>query len=153
MRAVVQRVARAAVHTTGREHARIGAGLAILLSVGPEDTDQTCDRLAAKIGALRIFPDAGGKMNVSARDAGLAMLVISQFTLHANATRGNRPSLIGAAPPSLAERLYERFLDQLRRRGLEVASGVFGAHMLVELVNDGPVTLVLSTEPWETRIS
>ncbi len=153
MRAVVQRVARAAVVIEGKEHGRIARGLAILLSVGPEDTEATCDRLAEKVAALRIFPDAGGKMNVNAGDAGGAALVVSQFTLHANTTRGNRPSFVGAAPPPLAERLYERFLQRLRLSGLEVAGGVFGAHMMVELVNDGPVTLVLSTEPWETRIS
>jgi D-tyrosyl-tRNA(Tyr) deacylase len=153
MRAVVQRVARAAVHVEGRERGRIGAGLVVLVSVGPADDEASCDRLAAKVAALRIFPDAAGKMNVAAGAAGAEVLVISQFTLHADTTAGNRPSFIGAAPPPLAERLYERFLEHLRRSGgLPVVGGVFGAHMVVELANDGPVTLVVSTEAWDTRV-
>ncbi len=152
MRAVVQRVSQAAVSVDGRRRGQIEKGLAVLLSVGAEDTEATCDRLAAKVAALRIFPDAGGKMNVAAAEARAAMLLVSQFTLHADTTRGNRPSFVRAAPPPLAERLVGRFAESLRRRGLEVVAGVFGVHMLVEIVNDGPVTLVLSTEPWETRV-
>lgn len=152
MRAVVQRVSRAAVSMDGRRQGEIEKGMAVLVSVGPEDSDYTCDRLAAKVAALRIFPDAQGKMNVAAAEAGAAVLVVSQFTLHADTTRGNRPSFVGAAAPALAERLVGRFADALRGRGLQVERGVFGAHMLVEIANDGPVTLVLSTEPWETRV-
>jgi D-tyrosyl-tRNA(Tyr) deacylase len=152
MRAVVQRVTRAKVHVEGQERGRIGPGLVVLMSVGPADQEASCARLATKVAALRIFPDAAGKMNLAARAAGAEVLVISQFTLHADTSSGNRPSFIGAAPPPLAERLYERFLEHLRGAGLRVVGGVFGAHMVVELANDGPVTLVLSTEAWDTRV-
>lgn len=152
MRAVVQRVARATVHVEGKEHGHIGRGLVVLVSVGPADREASCDRLASKVAGLRIFPDAAGKMNVAARPAGAQVLVISQFTLHADTSGGNRPSFIGAAPPPLAERLYLRFLEHLRGQGLPVTGGVFGAHMVVELANDGPVTLVVSTEAWDTQV-
>jgi D-tyrosyl-tRNA(Tyr) deacylase len=128
----------------------IGAGLCVLLSVGPQDDERTAGRMAARVAGLRILPDATGRMNLDLGATGGAVLVVSQFTLHADASRGHRPSFIGAAPPEAAERLYERFADELRGRGLAVATGRFGAHMEVELVNDGPVTLVLSSGegPW-----
>ncbi|MGH3004241.1 MAG: D-aminoacyl-tRNA deacylase [Gaiellaceae bacterium] len=141
MRAVVQRVARASA-TPGEE---IGAGLCILLGVGAEDDEGDADRLAAKVARLRIFPDDAGRFDRSLLDTGGAALVVSQFTLLADTRKGNRPSFAGAAPPERAEPLYERFAGALRSLGVEVATGVFGARMQVELVNDGPVTIVLDT--------
>ncbi|MCW3065509.1 MAG: D-tyrosyl-tRNA(Tyr) deacylase [Solirubrobacterales bacterium] len=136
MRALVQRVSRAAVRVDGREVAAIGPGLLVLLGVHVDDDAATADRLAEKVRALRIFPDADGLMNepLGAREA----LCVSQFTLYADARKGNRPSYLAAARPEVAEPLYERFRDRLGAVG-----GVFGAHMEVELVNDGPVTLVV----------
>ncbi len=136
MRAVVQRVARAAVRAQGEEIAEIGPGLLVLLGVAAGDGPDQADRLADKIRALRIFADADGQMNeaLGERD----VLAVSQFTLCADTRRGNRPSFTGAAPPDVAEPLYERFCDRLG-----AARGRFGAHMEVELVGDGPVTLVL----------
>ena len=129
-------MARASVSVDGREVASIGVGLVVLLGVAPDDTDAAADRLAAKVRALRIFDDAEGRMNepLGAREA----LCVSQFTLYADARRGNRPSFVGAARPELAEPLYERFCEHLG-----AARGVFGARMSLELVNDGPVTLLL----------
>jgi D-tyrosyl-tRNA(Tyr) deacylase len=143
-------VSRAAVRAGAAEVGSIGAGLCVLLSVGPQDDERTAGRMAARVAGLRILPDATGRMNLDLGATGGAVLVVSQFTLHADASRGHRPSFIGAAPPEAAERLYERFADELRGRGLAVATGRFGAHMEVELVNDGPVTLVLSSGegPW-----
>jgi D-tyrosyl-tRNA(Tyr) deacylase len=136
LRALVQRVGRASVSADGVEIAAIGPGLVVLLGVAPEDTADVADRLAAKVRALRIFDDAAGRMNepLGAREA----LCVSQFTLYAETRKGNRPSFVGAAPPELAEPLYERFCE-----GLGAARGIFGARMSVELVNDGPVTLLL----------
>ncbi|MBO0709363.1 MAG: D-tyrosyl-tRNA(Tyr) deacylase, partial [Candidatus Dormibacteraeota bacterium] len=111
------------------------------------------ERLADKVATLRIFADAEGRFNRSLEDVGGAALVVSQFTLYADATRGRRPSFISAAPPELATRLVDRFAERLRERGVPTRTGRFGAHMTVTLANDGPVTLVLSTEPWETRIN
>jgi len=150
MRAVVQRVSRAAVRVDGVVVGSIGPGLCVLLSVAPGDEDEISRRLAARIAGLRIFPDDAGRMNLDVASAGGAVLVVSQFTLHANTSRGHRPSFIGAADPGQAERLYEVVIDAFRSLGLEVAGGSFGAHMEVELVNDGPVTLVLTSgeEPW-----
>ena len=151
MRAVVQRVSRAAVRVDGVVVSSIGAGLCALLSVGPGDDDGVARRLASRIAGLRIFPDDAGRMNLDLAAADGAVLVVSQFTLHASTRRGHRPSFIGAADPVLAERLYEVVIDTLRGLSLEVAGGSFGAHMEVELVNDGPVTLVLSSgeQPWD----
>ncbi len=136
MRALVQRVSRAAVRVDGTEVSAIGPGLLVLLGVTHEDDEAICDRLADKVAALRIFEDAGGKMNdaVGARE----VLCVSQFTLYGDARRGNRPGFVAAAAPEHAEPLYERFCARLDAR-----RGVFGAHMEVELVNDGPVTLWL----------
>ena len=136
MRALVQRVARAAVTVDGAVAGSIGPGLLILLGVTHEDTEEICDRLADKVRALRVFPDADGRMNEPLGDR--ETLVVSQFTLYGDARKGNRPSYVAAAPPELAEPLYARFRERLGAQG-----GVFGAHMEVELVNDGPVTLLL----------
>jgi D-aminoacyl-tRNA deacylase len=136
MRALVQRVSRAAVRVDGREVAAIGPGLLVLLGVTHDDTDAGADRLAAKVLALRVFPDEEGRMNRPLGDR--EVLCVSQFTLYGDARKGNRPSFVAAAPGEQAERLYERFCDATSAR-----RGVFGAHMDVELVNDGPVTLLL----------
>lgn len=156
MRAVVQRVSSASVswaEDTGEQRRNaIGAGLLILLGVGPDDTPESGERLARKIASLRIFEDDRGRFDRSLLEIGGEALVVSQFTLFADARRGRRPGFTTAAPPSLAEPLCEAFAHSLGRTGLVVRSGRFGAHMAVDLVNDGPVTLVLSTEPWESRI-
>ena len=136
MRALVQRVSRASVMVDGAVTGAIGPGLLILVGVTHDDTPEVCDRLADKVRALRVFPDADGRMNEPLGDR--EALVVSQFTLYGDARKGNRPSYVAAAPPELAEPLYERFRDRLGAEG-----GVFGAHMDVELVNDGPVTLLL----------
>ncbi|MEA2148958.1 MAG: D-aminoacyl-tRNA deacylase [Solirubrobacteraceae bacterium] len=136
MRALVQRVTRAAVRVDGEVVAEIGPGLLVLLGVTHGDDEATAAKLAAKVRALRVFPDAAGRMNEPLGDR--AALVVSQFTLYGDARRGNRPSYVAAAPGDVAEPLYERF-----RAELGAAGGAFGAHMEVELVNDGPVTLLL----------
>ncbi|HEX4804420.1 MAG TPA: D-aminoacyl-tRNA deacylase [Conexibacter sp.] len=137
MRALVQRVSRAAVRVDGEVVGEVGAGLLVLLGVTHDDDAAKADRLAAKLRALRIFPDAGGRMN-EPLGPGHEVLCISQFTLYGDARKGNRPSYVAAAPPQLAEPLYERVCSALDAR-----RGVFGAHMEVELVNDGPVTLLV----------
>ena len=136
MRALVQRAASATVSVDGREVAAIGPGLLVLLGVAPDDTAEDADRLAAKVRALRIFDDADGRMNEPLGDR--EALCVSQFTLYADTRKGNRPSFAGAAPPDHAEPLYERFCERLGAR-----RGVFGARMAVQLINDGPVTLML----------
>ena len=138
MRALVQRVSRASVTVDGEVTGAIGPGLLVLLGVTHDDTEADADRLAAKVRALRIFPDADGRMNepLGARE----VLCVSQFTLYGDARKGNRPSFVAAAPGEHAERLYERFCDDTSAR-----RGVFGAHMEVDLVNDGPVTLLLES--------
>jgi D-tyrosyl-tRNA(Tyr) deacylase len=136
VRALVQRVSRAAVRVDGEVVGAIDDGLLVLLGVTHDDDETVCDRLADKIRALRIFPDAEGRMNEPLGDR--EVLVVSQFTLYGDARKGNRPSYVAAAPPEIAEPLYERLRERLGARG-----GVFGAHMDVELVNDGPVTLLL----------
>ena len=147
----MQRVSRARVTVEGEVTGAIELGLCVLLSVGPKDDETIAGRLARRIATLRIFPDEAGRMNLDVRQAGGAVLVVSQFTLHADTSRGHRPSFIGAAPPELANRLYDSFAAVLRVLDLQVETGRFGAHMDVELCNDGPVTLVLSSgeEPWE----
>jgi D-tyrosyl-tRNA(Tyr) deacylase len=137
MRALVQRVARAHVDVGGETVAAIGPGLLVLLGVTHDDTEQACDRLADKVRALRVFPDADGRMN-EPLGADREVLVISQFTLYGDARKGNRPSYVDAARPEHAEPLYERFADRLGAQ-----RGVFGADMQVTLTNDGPVTLLL----------
>jgi D-tyrosyl-tRNA(Tyr) deacylase len=135
----VQRVARASVTPGGS----IGAGLCVLLGIADGDTEADVARTAEKIARLRIFANDDGKFDRSLLDTGGGALVVSQFTLIADTAKGNRPSFSGAARPEVAEPLYERFAETLRGLGVEVATGVFGAHMQVELVNDGPVTIVL----------
>ena len=145
MRAVVQRVSRASVAVEGRVAGRIGRGLLVLLGVGQGDGEADGDYLADKLAGLRVFPDEAGQMNRSVAEAGGALLVVSQFTLYGDCRRGRRPSYTEAAPPEEAERLYERVCARLRAAGFEVAQGVFRATMEVELVNDGPVTLLLDS--------
>jgi D-tyrosyl-tRNA(Tyr) deacylase len=138
MRAVVQRVARAAVAVEGEEIARIGPGLLVLLGIHESDDEAKAQRMADKLLALRIFEDDDGRMNRSVADAGGAVLCVSNFTVYGDTRRGNRPSFTEAARPERAEQLYELVLEKLGAEG-----GSFGAHMQVELVNDGPVTLVV----------
>jgi D-tyrosyl-tRNA(Tyr) deacylase len=138
MRALVQRVSEASVTVDGEAVSAIGPGLLVLLGVTHDDDDSTADRLADKVRALRVFPDADGRMNEPL--GGRAALVVSQFTLYGDARKGNRPSYVAASRPDHAEPLYERFRERLGAQG-----GVFGAHMEVRLVNDGPVTLLLES--------
>ncbi len=146
MRAVVQRVSRAEVRVEGRPAGRVGRGLAVLLGVARGDGEDDARLLAEKVAALRVFEDAGGKMNLSVQDAGGGVLVVSQFTLLGDARKGNRPGFTDAAPPEEANALYERFCALLRERGLAVETGVFRASMEVELVNEGPVTILLDSK-------
>ncbi len=146
MRAVVQRVSEAHVEVEGRTVGRIGRGLLVLLGVGQGDGPKEVQTLAEKIVNLRIFPDDAGKMNRSVLDIQGEVLVVSQFTLYGDTSRGRRPGFDRAAPPELANDLYEMFLDEVAQRGLATAHGEFAAHMQVHLVNDGPVTLLLDTE-------
>ena len=143
MRAVVQRVSRAAVRVDGEVVGEVGRGLMVLLGIGPGDDEAAARGLADKIVGMRIFEDAEGKTNLSAIDVGAEVLVVSQFTLYADLSRGRRPGFTGAAPPAVAQPLVERFAALVSERGLRVATGRFGAHMAVEPVNDGPVTIVL----------
>ena len=145
MRALLQRVTFARVTVAGEIVGEIGPGLLILLGVGQGDHEQDAGTLAVKTAKLRIFSDDAGKMNLSVKETGNAALVVSQFTLYADTTRGNRPSFTGAAPPAEAEALYLYFADQLRAQGLSVATGRFGADMQVSLLNDGPVTVWLES--------
>jgi len=145
MRAVVQRVSRARV-TVGREiTGEIGLGLLVLLGVGAGDTRAEADYLAEKTIGLRIFEDAGGKMNLSVAEVGGALLVVSQFTLYGDARRGKRPSFEAAAAPEQARELYEDFVEKIRRAGLRCETGRFQETMQVELVNEGPVTILLDS--------
>jgi len=147
VRAVVQRVSRAAVQVSGRVTGSIGVGFLILAGFAPTDTEERLGWMADKILGLRLFGDAEGKMNLALADVGGAVLVVSQFTLYGDASKGRRPSFIDAAPPDVAIPLYDRFVALLRERGAgsgtRVETGEFGAMMDVELVNDGPVTLIL----------
>ncbi|MDA8303209.1 MAG: D-aminoacyl-tRNA deacylase [Actinomycetota bacterium] len=145
MRALVQRVSHAVVSVGGEVVGEIGPGLCALVGVGPEDAEAAADRLAAKIWQLRVFPDSAGDMNRSASELGYAVLVVSQFTLYADTSRGRRPSFVRAAPPDKARVLVERVVQALRAAGAEVATGRFGAMMQVSLVNEGPVTVMLET--------
>jgi D-tyrosyl-tRNA(Tyr) deacylase len=146
LRAVVQRVSHASVTVEGQVAGEIRAGLLILLGVGRIDNPESAAYLAEKISNLRIFADDAGKMNRSLLDTGGAVLVVSQFTLYADTRGGRRPSYIQAATPEEAVKLYEEFVRLLRAAGVTVATGVFQAHMQVELVNDGPVTILLDSE-------
>jgi D-tyrosyl-tRNA(Tyr) deacylase len=144
VRAVVQRVLRARVVVGGRTVGAIGPGLCVLLGVATGDSASDAERLAAKIARLRIFENEAGKFDLSLLDIGGEALVVSQFTLIADTAKGNRPSFGGAAAPEEAEPLYEAFCASLRGLGVGLQTGIFGARMQVELLNDGPVTLVLS---------
>ena len=143
MRAVVQRVAGARVRVEDDVVGEIGPGLCVLLGVAREDDGAAAERLAGRVARLRIFENEEGKFDRSVLDVGGSVLVVSQFTLIADTAKGNRPSFSGAAPPELAEPLYERFCSSLRAFGVTVETGVFGARMRVELANDGPVTILL----------
>jgi len=146
MRAVVQRVSRAKVTVEGQITGEIGAGLMILLGVGKEDTEAVAAAMAEKLANLRIFEDAAGKMNLSLLDTKGSALVVSQFTLYGDARGQRRPSFITAAPPELAKKLYEHFCAALQRFGITVATGIFQAMMSVELVNEGPVTILVDSD-------
>ncbi len=147
MRAVIQRVSRASVSIGGVVHSEIGKGLLILLGIEETDTDQDIEWLAGKITRLRIFDDEAGVMNLSVKDIDAEAIVVSQFTLHASTKKGNRPSYIKAARPETAIPLYEQFVKQLETElGKSVGTGEFGAMMNVELVNDGPVTIIIDTK-------
>src|SRR3954471_13909600 len=145
MRACIQRVSEAHASVAGAETGRIGRGLVVLLGVGHEDGEAQVSWLADKIIGLRIFEDDAGKMNRSLAEVGGAMLVVSQFTLYGDARKGRRPSFTDAAPPEIAERLYLEFVARVRAADIEVATGRFREHMLVSLVNDGPVTIWIDT--------
>jgi D-tyrosyl-tRNA(Tyr) deacylase len=146
MRAVVQRVSRAKVSVAGRVTGEIGPGLMILLGVGKEDTSPVAAAMAEKAANLRIFEDEQGKMNRSLLDVKGNALVVSQFTLYGDARGQRRPSFISAAPPELAKKLYEEFCEALRKIGVTVGTGIFQAMMSVELVNEGPVTILIDSD-------
>ena len=143
MRAVLQRVTKGSVTVDNEVVAQIGLGYVILLGIGPEDTPAIARELAEKTAYLRVFEDEAGKMNLSLLDVGGAPIVVSQFTLYADTSRGRRPSFINAAKPELAEPLVEVFTSRLREMGVATQQGVFGAHMVVDIRNDGPVTILL----------
>jgi D-aminoacyl-tRNA deacylase len=143
VRAVIQRVSRAEVTVAGRSVGRIGPGLCVFLGVGKDDSPGSADYLAEKIKNMRIFEDGNGRMNHSLLEVQKDLLVVSQFTLYGDCSKGNRPSFSDAAAPEEAEKLYERFVQRLRDAGLAVSTGQFGARMDVALTNDGPVTLIL----------
>ena len=145
MRAVVQRVTEASVTVGDETTGRIGAGLLILLGVAAEDTQRDVIWLAGKVAGLRVFEDPGGRMNLALNDIGGSVLVVSQFTLLGDCRKGRRPSFIAAAPPEKAEQLYQSFVAELRGSGVSVETGRFRAEMQVQLVNDGPVTLLLDS--------
>ena len=145
MRAVIQRVSRARVTVSDEIAGEIGLGLLVLLGVAAEDTSADADYLVDKTVGLRIFEDSDGKMNLSVAEVGGAVLVVSQFTLYGDVRRGKRPSFDAAAPPQLARELYEYFVEQIRTRGLRCETGRFQETMHVELVNEGPVTILLDS--------
>ena len=153
MKAVVQRVKRSSVTIDGKVVGEIGQGLMVLLGVSEDDTERECDYLADKIAGLRIFEDDAGKMNRSLLDIQGEMLIVSQFTLCADVHKGNRPSFIESAPPQEANALYEAFCSALSENGVrKVEKGVFGAHMEVSLLNNGPVTILYDTDTWKGKV-
>ncbi|MDQ6720712.1 MAG: D-aminoacyl-tRNA deacylase [Candidatus Dormibacteraeota bacterium] len=155
MRLVVQRVTSGSVtwEEAGERHgATIGLGLVLLVGAGPDDDEATVRRLADKVIDLRVFADEAGRMNLSLVDVKGAALIVSQFTLFADMSRGRRPSLLRAGDPQRAEQLYEVFVQHFRERGIATQTGSFGAVMTVGIENDGPVTLVLSSDDWATRV-
>ena len=143
MKVVIQRVQRASVTIDGQVHGAIGKGYLVLLGVGHEDDEKTADRIVKKMINLRIFPDENGKTNLSLKDVGGSLLVVSQFTLYADCSHGNRPGFTNAAKPDHANALYEYFVSKCREQVEPVQTGVFGADMKVELLNDGPFTIIL----------
>ncbi|NOK59721.1 MAG: D-tyrosyl-tRNA(Tyr) deacylase [Chloroflexi bacterium AL-W] len=145
MRVVIQRVSEASVMVANNVVGQIEQGLLVLLGIGAEDSAAEASLLAEKTATLRIFSDEDGRFNLSVQDVGGGILVVSQFTLYADTRKGRRPSFAGAAPPEQAVPLVETFLESLRKKGLFVATGIFGAHMKVALVNDGPVTITLDS--------
>jgi len=147
MKAVIQRVKHGSVSVDGNTIAEINQGLIILLGIAPGDTDEFAASMAKKIASLRIFEDAENKMNRSVLDVGGEAIVVSQFTLYADTRKGRRPSFNTAAKPEMAEPMVETFIDFLKQTGLPTQSGVFGAHMLVEIENDGPVTILIEFPP------
>jgi D-tyrosyl-tRNA(Tyr) deacylase len=149
MRILVQRVKSGSVRIDGKEVGAIELGLVVLVGVAKGDTEAMAEKLARKTAALRIFADEAGKLNLSLKDIGGQALAVSQFTLYADTSRGNRPGFDQAAPPQLAERLYEHFVRALREQGITVQTGVFQAYMLVSIENDGPVTLMLEDKERE----
>jgi D-tyrosyl-tRNA(Tyr) deacylase len=151
VRIVVQRVSSASVRVEGSRVASIGSGLLLLVGIAADDDAADVAVVAAKVAGLRVFPDREGRMNLSVEEIGGEILLVSQFTLLGDVARGRRPSFSGAAPPERAEALVGVLADALRDRGLPVSEGVFGARMEVELVNDGPVTLVLEVEEGKVR--
>jgi D-aminoacyl-tRNA deacylase len=147
MRAVIQRVTSCVLSIGGREYSRIGSGILVLLGVEEADLPEDIEWLCNKIAGLRIFDDASGVMNLDVRETGGEIMVVSQFTLHASTRKGNRPSYIRAARPEFANPAYESFIQVLELKlGREIASGSFGAHMEIALVNDGPVTIIIDTK-------
>lgn len=146
MRALVQRVSEASVCVNGEIVGQIGRGLLVLLGVHQQDSESKADHLSKKVLQLRIFPDSEGKMNLSLLDISGEVLIVSQFTLYGDTTRGNRPSYSEAAKPELASHLYDYFVGKCRQAGVRVATGIFQAQMQVRLVNDGPVTLMCCSE-------
>jgi D-tyrosyl-tRNA(Tyr) deacylase len=147
LRFLIQRVARASVRIEGYPEASIGPGILVLIGIAKGDREANAEYLADKLVNLRIFPDAEGKMNLSALDTGASLLLISQFTLYGDCRKGRRPSFDSAAPPAEALKLYDYTVEKVKEKGLEVRTGVFQAHMEVELINDGPITLLLENGP------
>lgn len=146
MRAVVQRVDRASVRVDNKVVGQVDKGLMVLFGVAPDDTDKDLNYIVDKVAGLRIFEDDQDKMNLSVQDVGGSILAVSQFTLYGDCRKGKRPSFDGAAKPELANSYYEKFVAALRDKGIKVETGVFRAHMLVELVNNGPVTMLLDSK-------
>ena len=146
MRAVVTRVSSASVSIDGATVGAIGTGFLVLLGIGPNDTQAQAEKLADKICALRVFADESGKMNLNLAAVGGALLVVSQFTLYGNCRKGRRPEFLAAARPEVAIPLYEKFVALCREKGIHTETGEFGAEMLVESVNDGPLTLIVDTD-------
>ncbi len=145
MRALLQRVSRASVTIDGSEVGRIGTGLCVLIGVAAGDSERDVDYLVSKLVELRIFADSAGRFNLSLKEINGEILLISQFTLMADTSRGRRPGFAGAALPAAAERLFDIFIEKTKNTGLKVACGYFGAHMCVEIINDGPVTIMLDS--------